>query len=368
MPSGNARVISLTDNEVRLAPDVRDTQEPWFYWHVRVRGCAGRIVRFIFEEPNTLTVRGAAVSRDGGWTWQWIPEYDPVQWAFTYNCGPDDELHFSLAMPYTLRNLDQWLAAHRGSPALQAGSLCQSRSGRDVPLLRLGRLDDQETCQALITCRHHCCEMMPSYQLEGLMEGVLADDSTGRALREHVAFSIVPLVDLEGVEAGDQGKSRAPHDHNRDYGSPSIYPETAAIRHLVNRKLDDRLRLTLDLHGPWVRHRWNEHIYIVGTQNEANAARQQAFAAVLKKANAGGALPYGPDGLLPFGQEWNTWMPGSALCSSTRWMAANVPGATCLSMEFPYADVLGTPVTAEAARDFGRAMARAIADYLLRSV
>ena len=40
------------------------------YWHVRVRGCAGRTLRFHFTEEHTLTVRGAAVSSDAGWTRQ----------------------------------------------------------------------------------------------------------------------------------------------------------------------------------------------------------------------------------------------------------------------------------------------------------
>lgn len=365
IPAGNAKILNVNGDQVRLVPDRRDTEGPWFYWHFRVRGCAGRTLHITFEEENTTTVRGAAVSRDGGWNWQWIPDYDPSQWAFTYDCGEDDELHFSLAMPYTRRNLDRWLAANGHHPALRTGTLCQSRGGRDVPLLHLGRLDGEAAHQVLITARHHCCEMMPNYELEGLMDAVLAADETGRAVREQVAFHVVAMVDIDGVEAGDQGKNRRPHDHNRDYGTASIYPETAAIRELVRSQLDDRLALTLDLHGPWVRHQNNEHIYIVGSQDEANWARQQAFSAAIEQANAGGMLPYRTDGILPFGQDWNTWKPDPRYASCTRWMVANLPQATCASMEFPYADVEGHPVTAESARDFGRALARAIAGYLL---
>jgi hypothetical protein len=65
---------------------------------------------------------------------------------------------------------------------------------------------------------------MASYSLEGLMEGILAGDDVGRWLAGHVEFLVVPFVDKDGVEEGDQGKNRRPHDHNRDYGpGVSIY-------------------------------------------------------------------------------------------------------------------------------------------------
>ena len=44
----------------------------------------------------------------------------------------------------------------------------------------------------------------------------------------------VPFVDCEGVIRGDQGKFRAPLDHNRDYDTDkeSIYPECDAIKNM----------------------------------------------------------------------------------------------------------------------------------------
>ena len=44
--------------------------------------------------------------------------------------------------------------------------------------------------------------------------------------------ALVPFVDKDGVEEGDQGKNRAPRDHNRDYAGASMYPETGALREL----------------------------------------------------------------------------------------------------------------------------------------
>ena len=43
-------------------------------------------------------------------------------------------------------------------------------------------------------------------------------------------------MDKDGVEEGLQGKSRIPHDHNRDYGDDPIYPEVRALKALGEEK------------------------------------------------------------------------------------------------------------------------------------
>jgi hypothetical protein len=44
---------------------------------------------------------------------------------------------------------------------------------------------------------------------------------------------VVPFVDEDGVEDGNAGKNRAPHDHNRDHGSHSLYPDAMALQDKV---------------------------------------------------------------------------------------------------------------------------------------
>lgn len=64
------------------------------------------------------------------------------------------------------------------------------------------------------------------------MEAVL-DAADVRWLREQVEFFVVPFMDKDGVEAGDQGKNRRPYDHNRDYQGESLYASVRAMRELV---------------------------------------------------------------------------------------------------------------------------------------
>ena len=86
---------------------------------------------------------------------------------------------------------------------------------------------------------------------------------------KRVEFFVVPFVDKDGVEDGDQGKNRRPHDHNRDYGGRadgdhSIYASTRALRERIPAWSGGKLRVALDLHCPWIRGEHNEVIYFVG--------------------------------------------------------------------------------------------------------
>jgi hypothetical protein len=56
------------------------------------------------------------------------------------------------------------------------------------------------------------------------MSALLSESKDGRWFRENVEVVIVPFMDKDGVEEGDQGKNRKPHDHNRDYIGESIHP------------------------------------------------------------------------------------------------------------------------------------------------
>ena len=69
----------------------------------------------------------------------------------------------------------------------------------------------------------------------------------------------VPFVDYEGVIRGDQGKSRVPHDHNRDYNERPLYPEVAAIQKLLGSK---EIFFMLDMRTDFF------HILIVETNNQ----------------------------------------------------------------------------------------------------
>lgn len=367
-PGGNIILESVQCDTIAIHQDLRDTEGDWFYWYFRVRGAAGRRLTVRFTQSNVIGVRGPGVSTDGGNSWAWLGAESVDDQSFQY-AVPDDaeEVRFSFGMPYTEDNLNAFLQRHAGSPYLDVGVLCTTRQGRSTEFVRLGRLDGEPDYRVLLTCRHHCCEMMASYGLEGIMETVLTDPEIGGWFRDHTEFMVIPFIDKDGVENGDQGKNRRPYDHNRDYNGDtpdgSIYPSVRALRERVPNWSDGRLRLAMDMHCPWIRGEYNEDIFIPGGPNPEMWARVGQFSEILERVQTG-PLPFRAENNLPFGQAWNIAKNLKGRRSFKRW-AETLPGIVlATSIEIPYANASGQAVTADTARAFGFDLARALRRFL----
>ena len=50
LPAGNIIVNSVEGDSVSVRQDLRDTNKDWFYWAFRVKGAAGRTLRFKFTD------------------------------------------------------------------------------------------------------------------------------------------------------------------------------------------------------------------------------------------------------------------------------------------------------------------------------
>lgn len=232
IPGGNAVVRDAGAGTFFIAPDLRDTKGWWFHYHFRVCGTPSDRATIVFAENCPMGARGPAMSRDGGRTWTWLgretlrrfTHAGKQAWSFEATVPADGgELRYAFAPTYLETHLRDWLAKHRGHPALQVAELCRSRKGRVVELLRAGCLEESKTRGiVLLSSRHHACESIATYALEGLLDAVLADDALGRRWRERWQIVAMPFADKDGVEDGDQGKNRQPHDHNRDYNAGPI--------------------------------------------------------------------------------------------------------------------------------------------------
>jgi hypothetical protein len=363
-PGGNIVVDKIAGDDIYVHQDLRDTAGDWFYWHFRVRGGQGRKLSVHFTRSNPIGVRGPAVSLDGGKSWRWLGPQAVRGGSFHYEVPQDAaEVRFCFAFPYLLANLREFLKHHADNPHLQVETLCQSKKGRDVPLLLLGRPAGKATQRVALTCRHHACEMMASYALEGLIAEVLSDSDAGRWLRKHVEFFIVPMVDLDGVEDGDQGKNRKPIDVNRDYVGDSIYPSVAAIRRRLPAWSEGKLRFALDMHCPARAGPTHETIYFVGSKEERIWKEVTRFSKIVEAVQTG-PLVFSSRNNMPFGQGWNTQANYGTRKAFSHW-AGELPGvAAATTIEIAYANADGKEVTDRSARALGHDLARALRQYL----
>jgi hypothetical protein len=366
-PGGNIIVERIDGNVIDLRQDLRDTSGWWFYWSFRVRGAGGRRLTFRFTNKNVIGTRGPAVSTDGGKTWSWLGTADVKGASFAYTFPGDAKdaksVRFAFAIPYQKADLKRFLAEHEKNKHMAVRKLCKTRKGRSVERIHIGRIDGKASYRILLTCRHHSCESMASYVLEGVLAGVLADTDCGKWFRQNVEIMAIPLVDTDGVEDGDQGKNRKPRDHNRDYIGKSVHASTAALRELVPKWSDGRLKIAIDLHCPWIRGRHNEVIYLVGSKSKAIWQAQCRFAGILESI-CGEALPYRASDNLPFGKSWNTGGNFKAGKSCARW-AGELKGIDlATTIEVPYANAGKVTITPKLARAFGAAIVEAMYKYL----
>jgi hypothetical protein len=115
------------------------------------------------------------------------------------------------------------------------------------------------------------------------------------------------------------------------------------------------------MHCPHIRGEWNDRAYIVGGSSPAFVARERAFVQAIERARVG-PIPFNAaDCYLPFGTAWNQTGNYAAGRASGTWARDTFPDARfCGTIEIAYADALGMEMNAEAARAFGRDLARAI--------
>ena len=355
-PGGNILVDKIEGDTVSLHQDLRDTNGQWFYWQFRVRGAQGRTLHFQFTKGDVVGVLGPAVSMDGGESWSWLGKESSKPASFTCAFTPGaKDVRFCLSIPYLEKDLKRFLARHAADPNLKVETHCETKKGRKVERLRVGHGD----LRILLTARHHACEMIASYVLEGILEEALED----RWYREKVEIAAVPFMDKDGVEDGDQGKNRKPRDHNRDYDGESIHESTKAMRAFGETWSDNKLKFALDIHCPTLKGPDSGVVYFVGTKDEENWKRILRLCEILESTQ-NGPLHFQAQDNMPYGKGWNKDSSFTAGRTCGGW-ARGLPGIyAAATIEVSYSNVHGTAVSADNARAFGHDLARAIRKFL----
>ena len=345
-PGGNGVVVETDDGGFHIGADQRDSTQDWFYWCVEFNDIEAASVRICVERPDHLAMFGPAYQVDDG-AWAWANDKACDQSEFEFSVGPNSaRLRVASVKPYSHDNLVSWfnnVSRTRGS--LSQEVLCRTTQGKDLPILRVRSPSrGSKPIRILATARHHACETSANLVLEGLMEYVLQDASTG------VELDCIPFVDLDGVEEGDQGKGREPHDHNRDYGDERIYPETAAIRRLL--KVEERYDVVIDLHSPWIREPHNECAHIVLPKPGDMERSIDEFSEWLEARSCNTGMGFRRSDNLRFGQRWNrsSDAEGSTFIGYVRKYRCS---DLAFTMEVPFAASHGVKLKLEDYREFG---------------
>jgi hypothetical protein len=259
-------------------------------------------------------------------------------------------------MNYLQTNFEIFTAKHKTDSRFKLTELCKSRKGRKVESLNLGTDDSAQKTKILLTSRHHCCEMTANYVIEGMLEEAMENPE----ILELIEFSVVPFVDKDGVEEGDQGKNRKPHDHARDYIEDSLYPETKAIREFI---LKNKTNIIIDLHCPGLYNGTNELIHIVGSEFCDNQRETDRYATLMEK-KAVDLIPFSASDTIRFGTGWNTEKNFTQGKSLERWTAPLEFVDMSMAIEIPYANTRNFTLDTDKFKLWGRIMSQALLEYV----
>ncbi|HEY0076065.1 MAG TPA: M14-type cytosolic carboxypeptidase [Abditibacteriaceae bacterium] len=355
-PSGNIIVDRIDGDTVFLRQDWESSREWWFYWHFRVRGAQRRNLRFQFTDGDVFAACGPCVNRDQQ-NWYWLGRDAVKDNGFSFEFGDsDDEVYFAFCFPYHQTDYHKLLL---GREEVQQ-TLCLSEQNRPVdhffaPSRHGGKF-------ALFTARTHACETMANFVLEGVMESwhlPIEDEGfldVSDYLQENIDLHIIPFMDKDGVENGEQGKNRKPHDHNRDFTDSPLYASTRAL--MEQAPTWGECVFYLDLHCPWIRGGRNEELFFLGLPPE-NHMELKRFMEILQ-ATQTGPLRFDARHTIMPGQEWYQ----SDAPTVARWARLNLSPKIATTLEIPYALAGGEIMTPGKAHLFGMDLGRAIGLYV----
>lgn len=364
---GNGILGKIDGTKIYLHQDHRDTHEWWFYWNFELSNISGKEITVEFTKGDVLAMKGPAYSIDKGKTWKWLGENsikrqnDKMRVSFKHKIPKDiNSIRYCITFPYYLEDFQKFVDKFNNetSSMFEIVKLAKTKEGRNI-YLKFGNKNAKT--KIILTARHHCCESTASYLLEGIIDRALSDSKTGNYLRENAEFIIVPFVDLDGVQAGDQGKNRFPHDHNRDYIENPIYPSVAEIMNILSNLEPDSKKILIDFHCPGIRERKAYFYHTDKGDINNNIIR---FSTILERnalLNSNGLIYYKRDDAIFGKKKWN-----STIRPMFKDWARTLPNAEIsTTFEFPYADTKGIPVTDKSAKDFGGTFADSLSEYIL---
>lgn len=353
-PGGNIQVNSIHKDEIHIEQEIRDSGEWWFYWCFCAKNLAGRTIRFIFDNGEVLGPYGPSVSADGI-HWRWAGAGSLInRSSFIYEfTKEEEEVYFSFSIPYQIKYFELFKKKLPENQKIVYDVLGISEKGRQIPCMRFGNV--MKGKHIYFTCRHHACESTAAYMLEGTVEYLLEQRED---FLEKYCIHIFPFVDVDGVEDGDQGKARRPHDHNRDYIDEPIYNFTHGMYQYVKKY---QPYVFADYHSPWKWGDRNDVFFLVKNLNEMER-HQEMFADILEmtvsRHKGLNGIPYNKEDNIDGDVEWNT---GCSPTSTKYFINQGVHLA--IGFEVPYFGANGVVYTADRLRWLGRSVGESFIQY-----
>ncbi|XP_049286539.1 cytosolic carboxypeptidase 6 isoform X1 [Anopheles funestus] len=185
--------------------------------------------------------------------------------SFAFGFDKEDEVYqFALTFPYSYSKMQAYLNAVelKFPDTFERSTLGMSIQNRKLELITFDdvkkpdKMDPKNVIHmVVILARIHPGESPASYVVQGLIEFLAAaNQPISKALREHVVFKIVPMLNPDGVFLGNNRCNVIGHDLNRSWNKLSQYthPTLSAVMKML-KEYDNsscyQVDFVIDLHA-----------------------------------------------------------------------------------------------------------------------
>lgn len=181
--------------------------------------------------------------------------------TFSYEFTRPGRYFFAHTFPYTysdlLRHLSRWEQDERIAKFFHRRTLCETLAGNKCEVITItdrasGAMEARNKPSIVVSARVHPGESNSSFMIHGLIDFLCSESPEAVNLRRTFIFTIVPMLNPDGVVHGNYRCSLAGTDLNRRYADshPTFHPTIVAFKSLLKTILVNRpINLFLDLHG-----------------------------------------------------------------------------------------------------------------------
>lgn len=241
----------------------------WFYFQI-INKAEDRVIKLNivnFKEQHSLFTQGQKPMikyNDEGWEQfqgsvvyklsklnKNVKKGTYYQLAFEVPMKRLDSCFLATTLPYTASELHQFLD---GLPSkVQLGSIGRSLSGLTIPLLTITDNNSKNPKKyIIIQARTHPSETVASVLIQNCIQYLVSNEIAATKLLKRYVFKIIPMVNVDGVIAGNSRMSLAGDDLNRKFAEPDtmLHPEVLDIKGLVDRcNHENGVLMFIDIHG-----------------------------------------------------------------------------------------------------------------------
>lgn len=256
------QLIGENHYQVEFDPETNAKDSQWFYFEVN--GAAGKLLTFDLLEvdktnvPKHWKTAVPVYSNDLGTTWERLTTTSLVNDStFTFSHEfTTDTVRLAFHDPYTVTRVESKIAGWKQSHYCTAEIIGESVEKRPLTHLTITdvSIPNEGKVGVWVIARQHAAEVTGSYVMEGMVDYLLSDDPGAKLLRTKTVFNVIPMVNPDGVYAGNYRQNVNGINLNRVWNGTASFtksPEVAYVQKAIKEWVDGGNNYTyfFDLHS-----------------------------------------------------------------------------------------------------------------------